>query len=249
VFVGAALQNLFSVLSVPGTFEGLDYNQRRLQRREPEKQAGPVSLRRQDLNFRKIYYQSVRRAELMGKQSAGFKCDRFKPPLGLLLGVLVFSLSSVASEPQDTPNTETVLQAARQVVQDTSFATLITIDQTGQPKARTVDAFAPGADWVVWIATRPSSRKVTEITQTPQVTVHYYSDALKSYVSLMGEASLVSEIAIKKRMRRSQDSKKLYPNFPDDYQLIRIQPTRLEGILPGFRGHPKTWEPIGVNFP
>ncbi|HAB44972.1 MAG TPA: hypothetical protein DCE20_02000, partial [Gammaproteobacteria bacterium] len=46
------------------------------------------------------------------------------------------------------------------------------------------------ADWVVWIATRASSRKVAEITQTPQVTVHYYSDGLKSYVSLMGAASL-----------------------------------------------------------
>lgn len=185
----------------------------------------------------------------MGKQSAEFKFDRFKPLLGLLLWLPVFSLSSVASKPLNTPNTETVLQAAREVVEDTSFATLITIDQTGQPKARTVDAFAPGSDWVVWIATRPSSRKVTEITQTPQVTVHYYSDALKSYVSLMGEATLVSEVAIKKSMRRAQDSEKLYPNFPDDYQLIRIQPTRLEGVLPGFRGHPKTWEPIGVNFP
>ena len=186
----------------------------------------------------------------MGKQSVEFKSDRFKGLIGLLLVALSLSLSAVASEPMvTTPKPETVLQAARQVVQDTSFATLITIDQAGQPKARTVDAFAPGADWVVWIATRPSSRKVTEITQTPQVTLHYFSDALKSYVSLMGQAALVSDLATKTRMRRSQDSKKLYPNFPDDYQLIRIQPTRLEGVLPGFRGHPETWEPVGVTFP
>ncbi|MBT7886736.1 MAG: pyridoxamine 5'-phosphate oxidase family protein [Gammaproteobacteria bacterium] len=159
------------------------------------------------------------------------------------------SLPAVASEPSGASKSETVLQAARQVVEDTAFATLITIDQAGHPKARTVDAFAPDADWVVWIATRASSRKVAEITQTPQVTVHYYSDGLKSYVSLMGAASLVSDLATKRSMRRLQDSKKLYPNFPDDYQLIRIQPTRLEGVLPGFRGHPSTWEPIGVNFP
>ena len=174
---------------------------------------------------------------------------RFKLLLGLLIGCLSLSLPAVASESIGAPRSETVLQAARQVVEDTPFATLITIDQAGQPKARTVDAFAPDADWVVWIATRVSSRKVTEITQAPQVTVHYYSDGLKSYVSLMGAASLVSDLATKKSMRRLQDSKKLYPNFPDDYQLIRIQPTRLEGVLPGFRGHPLTWEPIGVNFP
>ena len=185
----------------------------------------------------------------MVKHRREFKHNRFNPLLGLLIGCLSLSLPAVASEPSGASKSETVLKSARQVVEDTAFATLITIDQAGQPKARTVDAFAPDADWVVWIATRASSRKVTEITQTPQVTVHYYSDGLKSYVSLMGEASLVSDLATKRSMRRLQDSKKLYPNFPDDYQLIRIQPTRLEGVLPGFRGHPSTWEPIGVNFP
>ena len=166
-----------------------------------------------------------------------------------MLGVLSWSLSANASDPTGTVNATTVLQAARQVVQETAFATLITIDQNGQPKARTVDAFAPDPDWVVWIATRPSSRKVAEIGQRPKVTLHYYNNELKSYVSLMGQATLVSDVATKKSLRRAQDSNKLYPNFPDDYQLIRVQPTRLEGVLPGYRGHPETWAPIGVNFP
>ena len=125
----------------------------------------------------------------MVKHRREFTHNRFNPLLGLLIGCLSLSLPAIASEPSGASKSETVLQAARQVVEDTAFATLITIDQAGQPKARTVDAFAPDADWVVWIATRVSSRKVTEITQTPQVTVHYYSDGLRSYVSLMGAAS------------------------------------------------------------
>ena len=50
-------------------------------------------------------------------------------------------------------------------------------------------------------------------------------------------------------MRRVQDHEKLYPHFPDDYILIKVVPNRLEGVLPGFRGDEKTWEPVGVNFP
>ncbi len=185
----------------------------------------------------------------MVKFAAECNCYRLNALGWLLLGVLSLSLSANASDPTGTVNATTVLQAARQVVQETAFATLITIDQNGQPKARTVDAFAPDPDWVVWIATRPSSRKVAEIGQRPKVTLHYYSNELKSYVSLMGQATLVSDVATKKSLRRAQDSNKLYPKFPDDYQLIRVQPTRLEGVLPGYRGHPETWAPIGVNFP
>lgn len=160
---------------------------------------------------------------------------------------LLFTTLSLRAEP--VSQDDQVLLAARQVVMATAFPTLITVDAIGQPKARTVDAFAPDADWVVWVATRPNTRKVAEIRKTPRVTLHYFSETLKSYVSLMGEATLVSDLATKRALRRDQDSAKLYPNFPDDYQLIRIQPTHLEGILPGFRGDPSTWAPVGIDFP
>jgi hypothetical protein len=49
-------------------------------------------------------------------------------------------------------------------------------------------------------------------------------------------------------MRRDADSAKIYPDFPDDYLLIKIIPTRVEGLLPGYRGDRETWVQVGVNF-
>ena len=97
----------------------------------------------QSFNNHKSHKWSIWRAGLMVKHRREFNHDRFNPLLGLLIGCLSLSLPAVASEPSGASKSETVLKSARQVVEDTAFATLITIDQAGQPKARTVDAFAP----------------------------------------------------------------------------------------------------------
>ena len=143
----------------------------------------------------------------------------------------------------------TLLEAARSVIASAEYPALITLDERGQPRARTVDAFVPDDDFVVWVATRPVTRKVKQIKAHRSVTLYYFSAELSSYVTLMGDASLVSDTVTKRAMRRVQDHEKLYPHFPDDYILIKVVPNRLEGVLPGFRGDEKTWEPVGVNFP
>ncbi|MBT5203564.1 MAG: hypothetical protein HOL98_08925, partial [Gammaproteobacteria bacterium] len=65
---------------------------------------------------------------------------------------------------------------------------------------------------------------------------------------IMGVATIVDDVAVKNRMRREADSDKLYPNFPADYLLIKIQPKALEGVLPGYRGDSITWAPARVLF-
>ena len=164
----------------------------------------------------------------------------------LNLGVLVVLCLplSLAAEQRST-----LLEAARTVIASAGYPALITLDEQGQPRARTVDAFEPDDDFVVWVATRPVTRKVKQIKQHRAVTLYYFSAELSSYVTLMGDASLVSDTVTKRAMRRVQDHEKLYPRFPDDYVLIKVVPKRLEGVLPGFRGDENTWEPIGVNFP
>ena len=181
------------------------------------------------------------RPQSSSKKSTSLKAVAFRLVLGVGLGV-GFGVSS-ADPSQD------VLQAARTVIGQTAFPSLITIDSGGQPKARVVDAFPPDEDFVVWVATRPSTRKVSEIRGNSKVTLHYFSDDHRNYVSIMGEATLIEDTKTKQTMRRASDTAKLYPEFPKDYLLLRIQPQRLEGVLPGYRGDPLTWQPVGVDFP
>jgi hypothetical protein len=64
----------------------------------------------------------------------------------------------------------------------------------------------------------------------------------------MGKAELIADDTVKLVKRRQGDSERLYPDFPRDYLLIKITPLWLEGLLPGYRGDPVTWEPASVNF-
>lgn len=141
-----------------------------------------------------------------------------------------------------------VLELARETIERVRYPAFITVDVDGQPRARTVDAFKPDENFVVWVATRPNTRKVAQIRANPGVTLYYFDHERRNYVTIMGQATLVDDTETKRAMRRDADSDRFYPNFPDDYLLIRITPAWLEGILPGYRGDPDTWQPVSVEF-
>ncbi|XOV88220.1 MAG: pyridoxamine 5'-phosphate oxidase family protein [Pseudomonadota bacterium] len=163
--------------------------------------------------------------------------------LPLLVTLLAFSLSGFcqAEEPD-------ILGLARETMARVPYPALITLDEQGQPRARTVEAFSPDENFVVWIATRPNTRKVAQIRQHNRVTLYYFDAERRNYVTIMGQARLVDDDQVKARMRRSTDTDRLYPAFPEDYLLIEVTPHRLEGILPGYRGDPDNWAPAGFNF-
>ena len=48
-----------------------------------------------------------------------------------------------------------VIAAARSVIDKARFATLVTIGEKGEPRARIVDPFAPDSAFTVWVATNP----------------------------------------------------------------------------------------------
>lgn len=141
-----------------------------------------------------------------------------------------------------------VLDLARMTIERVRYPALITVDEDGQPRARTVEAFTPDDKFVVWVATRPNTRKVAQIRSNNSVTLYYFDEERKNYVTIMGQAQLVDDEATKRQLRRPADSDRLYPEFPADYLLIKITPTWLEGILPGYRGDPETWQPVSVTF-
>jgi general stress protein 26 len=143
---------------------------------------------------------------------------------------------------------ENLLSEMRQVMKDAGYPALITVDEQGQPRARTVDAFAPDASMTIWVATRPNTRKVAQIQSNSAVTLYYFDASSRSYVTLMGEAELIDDEATKKDKRRDRDGDRLYPDFPNDYLLIKIKPSYVEALIPSYRGDPHTWAPIRVDL-
>jgi general stress protein 26 len=143
---------------------------------------------------------------------------------------------------------ENLLSEMRQVMKDAGYPALITVDERGQPRARTVDAFAPDASMTIWVATRPNTRKVAQIQSNSAVTLYYFDGSSRSYVTLMGDAELIDDEATKKDKRRDRDGDRLYPDFPNDYLLIKIKPRYVEALIPSYRGDPHTWAPIRVDL-
>ena len=140
------------------------------------------------------------------------------------------------------------LNEMRSVVEQVTYPALISIDVTGQPRARTVDAFTPDDNWVVWVATKPNTRKVAQIREYPAVTLYYFDVANRNYVTVMGTAELVNDDQVKSLMRRDSDHAGLYPDFPHDYLLIKITPSTIEGLIPSYRGDPSNWMPFRVEL-
>lgn len=141
-----------------------------------------------------------------------------------------------------------ILSAARAIIAEDSNCALITIDAEGRPRARTVKASAPDEDMTIWIATRPSTRKVKQIQQNDKVTLYFNDDAKSSYVSVMGRATLHDDLATKeaKSFFDKSSLKKFWPNYPDNYVLIKVVPTWIEVMGHGVEGHPETWRPQAV---
>jgi len=145
-----------------------------------------------------------------------------------------------------------VIAAAIDIMQQARFCTFITIDQAGQPQARMVDPLAPDANFTIWIATNPLTRKVDQVRKNPRVTLSCFDAATSSYITVLGRGELVAD-GPEKQKHWKADWAPIYPNGPagSDFMLIRLMPDRLE-IVSGSRGivgNPKTWLPVSIEFP
>ena len=167
-----------------------------------------------------------------------------------LIGLLIALLTSTASA--QAPGRAAVLAAASDIIQKAQFCTFITIAKDGQPQARMVDPLAPDANFTIWFATNPLTRKVDQVRQNPKVTLSCFDAASSSYVTVPGRGDLVSD-ADEKQQHWKDTWAPIYPNGPrgGDVVLIRITPARLEIVSEsrGMVGDPKTWLPLAIDFP
>jgi len=150
---------------------------------------------------------------------------------------------------QPSISRDTILLAAHEIINETAYCGLVTIDSAGQPQIRTMNPFPVKDDFVVWFATARSSRKVKEIKKNPNVCVYFANHlAALGYVNLKGSATVIDDKELLVRMKRD------YWDGINDWQnrfvLIRVVPISIEVInyKHGLNNDPNTLRAPSVNF-
>jgi general stress protein 26 len=171
----------------------------------------------------------------------------------LLLMFFVLSLTFSSFYPeangQSSVNKDTILTAAKEIIKETTYCGLVTIDSQGQPQVRTMNPFPVIDDFVIWFATARTSRKVKEIKNNPKVCV-YFADHLiaKGYVNINGIASVIDDKELLVRMKR--DYWNGIQGWQDRFVLIKIIPKSIEIInyKHGLNNDPVTLKAPSISF-
>ncbi len=175
--------------------------------------------------------------------------NKTKLMMGAGTAVLLCLLASQSYGQQNDVSRDSLVVAAREIMNTARYCALITTDSTGQVHARTMDAFAPEADMKVWLGTNSRSRKVNEIRRRPRVTLYYFVREDQAYVALTGIARLVNDPK-EKANRFKDDWKSFYPDRARDYLLIEVTPEKLElvSVKKGIVGNARRWQAPTVMF-
>jgi general stress protein 26 len=167
----------------------------------------------------------------------------------ILVIILQFSPIIFAQENESNFNRDTIITAARKMMETARYCALITLDETGHPTARTMDPFLPEDNMVVWLGTNINSKKVQEIKNDSRVTLYYQSPNEVGYVLIKGHAFLVDDTLMKQKFWKNEWSR-FYSKEKSNYTLIKIIPDKLEIIdyQHGISGDIKTWTAPYVKF-
>lgn len=154
--------------------------------------------------------------------------QKFSPAILAIMMACTALFPSVLNA-QEAVSKDTILVAAREIISETTYCGLVTIDSTGQPQIRTMNPFPQNEELITWFATSRSSRKVKEIRNNPRVCVYYanHIDA-KGYVNITGKAEVIDDKELLKKMKR--DYWQGIPNWQDIFVLIKIVPETIEVI-------------------
>jgi general stress protein 26 len=149
--------------------------------------------------------------------------------------IMAFCLTGFASvistglHAQTAVNRDTIVSAAHEIIRETTYCGLVTIDSTGQPQVRTMNPFPPKDDLMIWFATSRNSRKVREIRNNPKVSV-YFADHVnaKGYVNISGRAEILDDKELLIKMKRGYWES--LPDWQNLFVLIKIVPETLEVV-------------------
>jgi general stress protein 26 len=142
-----------------------------------------------------------------------------------------------------------IIKAAREIMTAAGICTLITLDEEGVARARAMDAFPADDNFIIWFGTNPKSRKVKQIEHDSRVTLYYFDKPTASYVMIHGNAEIMNSREVKENHWK-EAWQNFYPDYPENYLLIKVTPEWLEVISEarGISGDPITWQPTIVRF-
>ena len=163
--------------------------------------------------------------------------------------ILLSAISTRILDAQSKTDRDTIIIAAREIMKETTYCGLTTVDSTGQPQVRTMNPFPLNDEFVIWFATSRTSRKVMEISNNPKVCV-YYADHIsaKGYVNITGTAEILDDKELLTEMKR--DYWKSIPNWQNIFVLIKITPKTMEVInyKHGLNNDPNTFRAPSIVF-
>jgi general stress protein 26 len=166
--------------------------------------------------------------------------------------MVLVAASSLVAQLAPEASSKKAKGVALQIMKAARYATLVTIGGDGQPQARIVDPLLTGEVGSIWIATNPLSRKVSEITKNPRVTMLFFNVPKGEFVTVLARATLVTDPAIKTKHWKPEWSPfyKLGP-AGRDVALFEVKPFQLEIVSAarGFKNDTITWRPVIVQIP
>lgn len=152
--------------------------------------------------------------------------------------LILFALSAVVSAScsfcselmgQSSVNRDTLILAAQEIIKETTYCGLATVDSTGQPQIRTMNPFPVKDDLVIWFATSRTSRKVREIKDNPKVCVYFANHlTAKGYVNITGAATVIDDRELLVKMKREYWNG--IPGWQEKFVLIKIIPETIEVV-------------------
>ena len=142
---------------------------------------------------------------------------------------------------------EVCLDVGRNIMAAAGCASLVTVDETGQPTSRPVRAF-PSDDVLTTISipTDSASRKTAQAKENPRFLLSYVDAASRGYVTIIGSAKLNARPEDKEAIWVDQFLA-FWPGGPqtESYLLIDVTPKRIEmrSYTQGVAANPTRWTP------
>ena len=150
---------------------------------------------------------------------------------------------------RNSADRDTIMVAAREIIKETTYCALVTVDSSGQPQIRTMNPFPPNEEFITWFATSRTSRKVREIRNNPKVCVYYaaHIDA-KGYVNITGTATVIDDKDLLLKMKREYWNG--IPGWQEKFVLIKIIPKTIDVInyKHGLTNDPNTFRAPSVSM-
>jgi len=174
----------------------------------------------------------------------------FNFTLFLISAFISIQSECISQENKKELNRDSVIAAAREIMELQPYCALITFDSCGLPNVRTMNPYPLGEDMTVWMATNRRSRKAKEILNNPSVCLYFADHKNGSgYAAINGKAIIIDDKDTLVKKKRDYWEQAV-PDWKNVLVLIKVIPEKLEVVnyKRGLYGNPDTWKSPFIEF-